>query len=108
MQAVRSILPQDYAAARATGVEHVLIDVREPWEFSLARIDGAVLMPIGQIEAWATTLDRDAAYVLMCHHGIRSRVACQMLGAMGFRDVTNLDGGIDAWAYSVDPRTPRY
>ena len=108
MQAVRSISPHDYAAARQSGQPHVLIDVREPWEFSIARIDGAMLMPLAQIEEWAATLDRAAAYVLMCHHGVRSRVACQMMNSWGFRDVTNLDGGIEAWSYSVDPATPRY
>ncbi len=86
----------------------VLIDVREPWEFEIARIDGAKLMPLGEIHEWAASLNRDLSYVLMCHHGVRSAWACQVLRSLGFTDVTNLDGGIDAWALFVDPEMRRY
>jgi len=98
----------EYAAQRRAGNRARLIDVREPWEFEVARIDGAQLMPLGEIYEWAAALDRGAPYVLMCHHGVRSAVACQVLHALGFEDVTNLDGGIDAWARFVDPTVRRY
>jgi rhodanese-related sulfurtransferase len=108
MHAVRSMSPQEYAALRDAGQPHLLIDVREPWEFQISRLLDAKLMPLGEIYEWAPTLDREATYVVMCHHGIRSMTACHMLSSMGFRDVVNLDGGIDAWSYAVDRSTPRY
>lgn len=115
MSPVQNISPQHYAAARAENASTnqasptpALIDVREPWEFAIAHIDGAQLLPLDQIEAWAQTLDKTADYVVMCHHGGRSAMACQVLQGLGFTNVRNLDGGIDAWAYAVDPTTPRY
>lgn len=86
----------------------MLIDVREPWEFEIARIDDALLMPLDEIYTWAAGLERDATYVIMCHHGIRSALACQVLQTLGFTNVVNLDGGIDAWARFVDSRMRRY
>lgn len=98
----------EYAIRRQAGDPAVLIDVREPWEFAIARIDGALLMPLDEIYTWAAGLNRDASYVIMCHHGIRSALACHVLQTLGFDDVVNLDGGIDAWARFVDPRMKRY
>jgi len=113
MPPVQSISPQLYAAARrqTPGTPEpsaTLIDVRESWEFNIAHIDGARLLPLGQIDEWAQTLDKTADYVVMCHHGSRSAMACQVLQALGFTRVHNLDGGIDAWAQSVDPTIARY
>ena len=105
---IKSISPVEYAVQRRAGNPARLIDVREPWEFEVARIDGAQLMPLGEIYEWAASLDRGGSYVLMCHHGIRSALACQVLHAFGFDDVTNLEGGIDAWACFVDPTVRRY
>jgi rhodanese-related sulfurtransferase len=108
MQPVQNILPQDYASLRQAGSPPTLIDVREPWEFEIARIQEAQLMPLGQIYEWAASLDKDAPYVVVCHHGSRSAMACQVMGSLGFRNVRNLDGGVDAWAYAVDASIGRY
>ncbi len=110
MQPVQNIAPQAYAAARNSPAQDapILIDVREPWEFNIAHIEGARLMPLGQIYEWAQTLDKDTAYIIMCHHGSRSSMACQVLHGLGFTKVMNLDGGIDAWSYVVDPSVARY
>lgn len=86
----------------------MLIDVREPWEFEIAHIDGALLLPLDEIHTWAAELDRDKSYVLVCHYGVRSALACRILQALGFSDVVNLDGGMDAWALFVDPSVRRY
>ena len=65
-------------------------------------------MPLGQLYEWAATLDKSSTYVVMCHHGGRSAMACQVLASMGFKKLSNLEGGIDGWAASVDASVPRY
>jgi adenylyltransferase/sulfurtransferase len=101
---------EDLQAARARGEDLLLLDVREPAEHALARIEGARLLPLGQlqtrlheIEAW-----RGRRVVVHCHHGMRSAHACALLREHGFERVENLAGGIDAWSLSVDPGVPRY
>ena len=105
---VPQIAPQEYAKLRQADYPPVLIDVREPWEYGRARIDGAQLMPLAGIANWAEELSRDASYVIMCHHGVRSAMAVQVLAGLGFRNVMNLDGGIDAWSRHVDSTVPVY
>lgn len=86
-----------------------IIDVREPSEFRVARIEGAELKPLGQIMAWMQELsDKEEELVLMCHHGMRSDRACQFLASQGFTKIRNLRGGIDAWSLQIDPGVPRY
>jgi rhodanese-related sulfurtransferase len=105
----QDITPQQFAEMKdAPANASLLIDVREPWEYQIAHIEGAQLQPLGQIYEWAATLDKSADYVIMCHHGGRSGMACQVLGSMGFKQLANLQGGIDAWAICVDPNVPRY
>ncbi len=110
MQPVRNISPQNFATEieSSASVTSTLIDVREPWEFQIAHIEGAVLHPLGQINEWAQPLNKSASYVVMCHHGGRSAMACQILQGLGFTDVKNLDGGINAWSYVVNPSIARY
>jgi rhodanese-related sulfurtransferase len=86
----------------------ILIDVREPDEFEFCRIEGAQLKPLGGIMQWAQSLSPDGEYVIMCHMGGRSAQATNFLLRQGFQHVTNLRGGIDAWAATVDPDIPRY
>ena len=86
-----------------------LIDVREPREYNVARIEGSELKPLGQIMEWSTKLDdKDEVMVLYCHFGSRSERACQFLAQQGFSNLSNLQGGIDAWSLRIDPAVPRY
>ncbi len=86
-----------------------LIDVREPREHSVARIEGSELKPLGQIPQWSLELaDKNEELILHCHHGMRSERACQFLMQQGFVNVANLAGGIDEWSLRVDPGVPRY
>lgn len=86
-----------------------LIDVREPWEFEAARIDGAVLMPMGDVPSRANTeLDPDDAIVVVCHAGVRSMSVTAWLRNQGFEKAQSLRGGIDAWSREIDPTVPRY
>ena len=86
----------------------LIIDVREPNEYAYARIPGAVLKPLGDFREWAQELDKDREYVLQCHTGSRSWQAAYLLERMGFTQVYNLSGGIEAWSMHVDPSVPRY
>ena len=87
----------------------VLLDVREKWEFEEAKIDGSILMPMGEVPARANQeLDPDARIVAICHHGVRSMSVTAWLREQGFEHVQSLRGGIDAWAALVDPTIPRY
>jgi adenylyltransferase/sulfurtransferase len=96
--------------ARARGEDLLLLDVREPSEHARAKIEGAKLVPLGQLEARLAELDgwRSKRVVIHCHHGGRSARACALLRGHGFQRVENLAGGIDAWSVSVDPSVPRY
>jgi rhodanese-related sulfurtransferase len=86
-----------------------LIDVREPWEFATAKIEGSVLIPMGDVPARAhQELDPDERLVVLCHHGARSLNVTVWLRNQGFENAQSLRGGIDAWSAEVDPKVPRY
>ncbi len=108
MAAFREITPAECDTLLKGDAGPQLIDVREPWEFATARVEGAQLMPLGGILEWALTLDKASVLVVMCHHGARSAMACQYLQSLGFSHVQNLAGGINAWSLTVDPKIPRY
>jgi rhodanese-related sulfurtransferase len=94
---------------RESGATFRLIDVREPSEHSLARIEGSELRPLGGILAWHKELSNpEEEIILYCHHGMRSDRACQILAALGFTNLYNLVGGVDAWSLSIDPSVMRY
>jgi adenylyltransferase/sulfurtransferase len=85
-----------------------LIDVREPFEYEIARIDGAKLIPLGEIAERADELQREQTIVVHCHSGGRSAEAVRLLQQRGFTNVYNLEGGIDAWSDQIDPSVPKY
>ena len=105
----------DYESIAASGLKGkldagdrpVLLDVREPWEFELARIEGSKLIPMSQLEERFTELDPDAETVVICHHGNRSSYVTQALQRAGFKKVLNLEGGLDTYS-SVDESIPMY
>ena len=86
----------------------VVLDVREPHEYEIARIEGARLMPLRELAGRLRELDGRAEIVTHCHHGLRSLQAREILKGAGFANVRSLAGGIDAWACEVDPNVPRY
>ena len=82
--------------------------MREPHEYEIAHIDGAVLIPLGELPDRLGEVDGHREVVTHCHHGARSLKALEILKAAGFAKVRSLRGGIDAWAVNVDPSLPRY
>ncbi len=85
-----------------------LLDVREPHEYSLAKIEGSVLIPLGTLPNSLDQLDQSAEIIAYCHRGMRSADAVGFLLQQGFSNVKNLIGGIEAWAVEIDPAVPRY
>ena len=103
------ISSRDLAAAlqdRAGSVQ--IVDVREPWEWELARIEGASLLPLGELPGRLAEVDPRVDIVTVCHHGLRSLHARELLRAAGFTRVRSLAGGIDQWARDVEPDMARY
>ncbi len=87
----------------------ILLDVREPWEFQTARIEGSLLMSMGEVPGRAhQELDPDAHIVTICHHGMRSLNVAVWLRNRGFPQTQSLQGGIDAWSGAVDPSIAHY
>ena len=86
----------------------VLLDVREPWEFQTCHIAGSQLIPMNAIPARYPELNQELPIVCICHHGARSMSVAGFLEKNGFTNITNLTGGIHAWALQVDPAIPTY
>jgi len=104
----RTITPSEFAERQRRGDELLLVDVREPEEYELARVEGARLLPLSLFNEWAPSLDRERETVFICHHGIRSAQVCAFLSRQGFTRIYNLAGGIDRWSKEIDPSVPRY
>jgi len=101
------------AAAPSSGKPvPLLLDVREPWEAALARIEclgvPSQLIPMNQVPDRLQELDPLQSIVCYCHHGMRSLQVVAFLQRQGFKSVYNLAGGIDAWSLQADPSVPRY
>lgn len=91
-----------------SGAQITLLDVREPHELEISRLEGARLIPLGQLAARLSELDSAGEMVVFCKSGSRSARALELLTSAGFRKVKNLKGGINAWAREVDPTLPIY
>jgi sulfur-carrier protein adenylyltransferase/sulfurtransferase len=105
---IAELAPRALAQRLAQGDVPLLIDVREAWEFALARLPEAQLMPLGEVMRAPPLLPDDRDIVVYCHHGMRSQQAAYRLQAAGYSRVFNLSGGIDAWSEDVDPSVPQY
>ncbi len=98
----------EFKAMRDAGTAPLLIDVREPHEYDICRIEGSVLIPLGDLPARVGELDPTVELVMQCRSGVRSGKAAAFLRERGFRSVHNLTGGILAWIDQVDPSQPKY
>lgn len=104
------ITPRQLKAMRDRGDEFVLIDCRLPKEHALARIEGARLLPLQELDMRWREIEglRDKPLVIHCHHGGRSLKMAMLLRQRGLRDVKSLAGGIDLWSLDIDRSVPRY
>lgn len=85
-----------------------VIDVREPFEYEIARVEGVPLLPMSQLQQRFTELDPNQQYYLLCKVGARSHSAAEFLREQGFKYVKNVTGGTNAWAEEVDRSFPKY
>ncbi|MFZ0467621.1 MAG: rhodanese-like domain-containing protein [Thiogranum sp.] len=99
---------QLHAYLNAAAEQPLLLDVREPWEFDKARIEGATLVPMRSVPDRLQELDPARETVVICHHGIRSRMVGHFLESQGFSNIINLSGGVASWANDVDQQMPTY
>src|SRR5438270_8633207 len=106
--AIPGMSPQELKRRMDAGEPFELIDVREPFEYEIARIDGARLIPLGEIAERTDELERDQPILVHCHSGQRSAQAVRLLQQRGFTNVYNVEGGIDAWSDYIDPSVPKY
>jgi len=98
----------EFRRRQKAGEEFLLVDVREPWEFEVCRIEGAKLMPMRTIPANLQALDGDKDVICYCHHGQRSLDVAAWLRAQGVESAQSLAGGIERWSREIDPTVPRY
>jgi rhodanese-related sulfurtransferase len=92
----------------AGGAAPVILDVREPWETKICMLPDSLHIPMRDIPARVGELRADNDIVVLCHHGIRSQRVAYYLQSLGFENLFNLAGGIDAWSKEVDPTMAKY
>ena len=105
---IKDVSPSELAQKISRGDDIQLIDVREKWEWDIARIPGATLIPLSTIGKAAASIDRNRETILYCKSGVRSLHAAEELADNGFTKLANLSGGIIRWSEDVDPTVLRY
>ncbi len=110
MPSIARISPGEVQSRLLAGEKLHFLDVREPEEHVVARIEGSQLIPLGELALRADEViaGDDALLVVYCHHGIRSLSGVAILQSAGIANAASLNGGIDAWSVLVDPSVPRY
>lgn len=108
IEAEFEIEPTELKAKLDSGNDVFVLDVRNPDEFEIGRIEGSKLIPLPQLLEGVNALDSARETVVLCHAGLRSAQAVNFLRSIGFSKVKNLRGGIDAWSTDVDASVPRY
>ena len=106
--AIREISVQELKRKLDAHEPLTLIDVREPYEYEIARIEGAKLIPLSELPGRIGEIASTPDVVIHCHSGMRSAHAVQLLQQAGRQNAFNLAGGIDAWSEEIDPAVPRY
>ena len=102
------ITPKEVKERLDRGEKLLLVDVREPQEYAICRIEGATLVPMGAIPANLQKLDVDEDVICYCHHGMRSLDVANWLRSKGVNGAKSMTGGIDRWSIDIDPSVPRY
>lgn len=103
-----SLSVHDLNARIATNEELIILDVRERFELEICAFPDYLHIPLSEIPSRANQIPRDKPVVIACHHGIRSAHAIAYLEENGFDNLSNLEGGIHAWAVDIDPQMSQY
>lgn len=102
------LTPAEFLRCRSAGELWQLLDVREPWELEIARLDQSIDIPMAEIASRHAELDPGRPVAVVCHSGARSARVAGFLVQQGFSRVANIEGGIDAWSRETDRTLPRY
>ena len=105
---IEDMTPSEFLRRRESGELWALLDVREPWEIDIARIEETIHIPMSEIAERILELDRSQSVAVLCHSGGRSAQVANYLARTGFERVANILGGIDAWSLDIDDSIPRY
>ena len=105
---MQTMLPEELKKRLDAGEKPILLDVREPWEFSICKIEGSVNISMSEPEKLINELNANDEIIAICHHGMRSFQVCNYLENNAFNKVLNLDGGIDSWAKTIDTDMAQY
>jgi adenylyltransferase/sulfurtransferase len=108
LEPVWEITPAELKEQLGNGRNITLVDVREPHEWDIVHLTGAILIPQNELMARMNELDSTNEIVVYCRSGERSSRAVSLLREAGFRRLKNLRGGINSWARTVDPSLPEY
>lgn len=100
--------PTEFVGLRLDGEHWQLLDVREPWEVAVASVADSIHIPLAQLGRESGRLVQAKPVAVLCHSGVRSARAAEILINKGFSRVANLSGGIDTWSVTVDDSIPRY
>lgn len=102
------IQPKDVKQRLDRGDKFLLVDVRQPWEFDLCRIEGAKLVPLDALPSSLQQFEAAEDVVVYCHHGRRSLDAVAWLRQQGVESARSMAGGIERWSQEIDSNVPRY
>lgn len=105
---MKQITPEQCRERLSSSNPPLLLDIREDWEREIASLDFATYIPMHQVPDRLGEIDRQRPVVVMCRSGARSRQVAAYLSQNGYGDVSNLAGGICAWAETLDPTIPTY
>lgn len=105
---IQFISPQQAQTLLAQQPNAILLDVREDNEIALCQIAGSLHIPMNLIPLHHNQLPDDTPIIVYCHHGIRSLNVARYLEHLGFEQLYNLTGGIDAWAQTIEHNMTRY
>ena len=108
MEQINNLSPAEVKELIDSKTDLRLIDVRENWEYEISKIEDSELMPLSNFSEHINNLNFEDKIIVYCHHGVRSYRVCSYLVNNGFKDVSNLRGGINAWALEVDDNIIRY
>ena len=102
------ISPELVSEMVEAGENLILLDVREDWEWEKAHLEGAIHIPLSELDRRIDEIDSQSEIIVYCHHGERSVDGCLLLWERGFRKIRSLTGGIEAWSELIDPTVPKY
>ena len=105
---MESISPEQLKERLDAGLHPKLLDVREPWEFEICRIEGSDNIPMAELGNHIGELEPGSDIVVICHHGTRSRQVAEYMASLGFTRIANLEGGVNAWAQEIDDDMQQY